>query len=149
MDTKAIDAIVLPKPVGNFLFYRVVSDLVYLSGQTCARDGQMLFQGRVGEDITVEEGYQAARVCMENLFAALKMSVNGDWSRVLECIRLTGYVNSQAPFAKTPAVMNGASDLVVEIMGEEAGQHARSAVGVSALPGNAAVEVEAIFRILN
>lgn len=148
MDTSAIDAIVLPKPIGNFLLYKVVGDIVYLSGQTCSRDGQMKYQGRVGADLSIDEGYAAARVCMENLFAALRQSVNGDWSRVKECVRLTGYINSEAPFAKTPLVMNGASDLVIEMMGES-GRHARSAVGVSALPGNAAVEVEAIFRIAN
>ena len=146
MDTSTIDAIVLPKPIGNFLLYKVVGDIVYLSGQTCSRDGQMKFQGRVGADLSIDEGYAAARVCMENLFAALRQSVDGDWSSVKECIRLTGYINSEAPFAKTPLVMNGASDLVIELMGES-GRHARSAVGVSALPGNAAVEVEAIFRI--
>ena len=148
MDTSTIDAIVLPKPIGNFLLYKVVGDIVHLSGQTCSRDGQMKYQGRVGADLSIDEGYAAARVCMENLFAALRQSVNGDWSRVKECVRLTGYINSEAPFAKTPLVMNGASDLVIELMGES-GRHARSAVGVSALPGNAAVEVEAIFRIAN
>jgi len=146
MDTSVIDSIVLPKPVGNFLPYKIVGDMVYLSGQTCSRDGKVLFQGQVGSEISIDEGYAAARVCMENLLAALRMAVNGDWSRVIECVRLTGYINSEAPFAKTPAVMNGASDLVVELFGD-AGRHARSAVGVSALPGNAAVEVEAIFRI--
>jgi enamine deaminase RidA (YjgF/YER057c/UK114 family) len=100
----------------------------------------------VGVDVSVEDGYAGARVCMENLFGTLKQAVGGDWNRVLECIRLTGYVNSTAPFGKGPAVINGASDLVVELMGE-AGRHARSAVGVAALPGNATVEVEAIFRI--
>lgn len=146
MDTSTIDAIVLPKPVGNFLPYKIVGDIVYLSGQTCSRDGQMRFQGRIDEELSIEQGYEAARMCMENLLAILRQVVDGDWSRVVECVRLTGYVNSEAPFAKTPAVMNGASDLVVELLGD-AGRHARSAVGVSALPGNAAVEVEAIFRI--
>lgn len=146
MDTSTIDAIVLPKPIGNFVLFKVVGDIVYLSGQTCSRNGQMQYQGRVGSELSIEQGYAAARVCMENLFAALRMAVNGDWTRVHECVRMTGYINSEAPFAKTPLVMNGASDLVIELMGES-GRHARSAVGVSALPGNAAVEVEAIFRI--
>lgn len=133
-------------PGGNYVPFKQVGELVYLSGQTNNRDGKLTQTGQVGVDVSVEDGYAGARVCMENLFGTLKLAVNGDWDRVFECVRLTGYVNSTAPFGQGPAVINGASDLVVELMGE-AGRHARSAVGVAALPGNATVEVEAIFRI--
>lgn len=83
---------------------------------------------------------------MENILSVVRVAVNGDWSKVVSCVRLTGYVNSQAPFGDGPKVINGASDLLIEIMGEE-GRHARSAIGVSALPANAAVEIEAIFEV--
>jgi enamine deaminase RidA (YjgF/YER057c/UK114 family) len=127
-----IEAMSPRTPGGNYVPFKQVGELVYLSGQTNSRDGKLTQTGQVGVDVSVEDGYAGARVCMENLFGTLKQAVGGDWNRVLEC--------------KGPAVINGASDLVVELMGE-AGRHARSAVGVAALPGNATVEVEAIFRI--
>lgn len=141
-----INTLAARPPGGNYVPYRIVGDLVYLSGQTSSRDGRVMYAGRVGQEISVKDGYAAARVCMENLFASLRVAVNGEWDRVVGCVKLTGFVNSQAPFGDGPSVMNGASDLVIELMGES-GQHARSAVGVSALPANAAVEVEAIFHI--
>lgn len=141
-----IEALGPRAPGGNYVSFKQIGELVYLSGQTNSRDGKLTHTGQVGVDVSIEDGYDGARTCMENLFGVLKQSVNGDWSRVVECVRLTGYVNSAAPFGQGPAVINGASDLVVELMGD-AGRHARSAVGVAALPGNAAVEVEAIFRI--
>jgi enamine deaminase RidA (YjgF/YER057c/UK114 family) len=121
-------------------------DLIYLAGQTCSRNGVMLYTGQVGTEVSIEDGRKAARICMENLLAALHKAVDGDFSRVLQCVKLNGYVNSVAPFGDGPLVINGASDLVIELMGD-AGRHARTAVGVSALPGNASVEVEAIFRV--
>ncbi|MFO7746969.1 MAG: RidA family protein [Orrella sp.] len=141
-----IDALPLRPSGGNYVPFTQVGELVYLSGQTSGREGTLVHQGQVGIDLTVEQAYQAAQLCMENLFAALKQAVHGDWDRVQACVRLTGYVNSVAPFGQGPAVINGASDLVVELMGD-AGRHARTAVGVAALPGNAAVEVEAIFKV--
>lgn len=133
-------------PGGNYVPYKQVGELLYLSGQTSSRSGIEPVTGRVGVDLTVEQAYEGAKICMENLLFTLWQAVGHDWSRVLECVRVTGYVNSAAPFPSGPAVINGASDLVVKLMGE-AGRHARSAVGVAALPGNTAVEVEAIFRV--
>jgi len=132
---------------GNYVTHRQVGSLVYLSGQISMRPDGTLYSGQIGVDLSVLEGYEAAQVCMENLFVALLAGLQGDWDRIVSCVRLTGYVNSQAPFADGPKVINGASDLVVEVLGPVAGQHARSAVGVSALPRNAAVEVEAIFEV--
>lgn len=143
---QVINTLAARAPGGNYVPYRIVGELIYLSGQTSSRDGRVLYAGKVGQDIGVHEGYAAARLCMENLFASLRMAVQADWSRVLGCVKLTGFINSEAPFGDGPKVMNGASDLVIELMGNS-GQHARSAVGVSALPANAAVEVEAIFHI--
>lgn len=136
----------IPAPTGNFVPYRRVGDLVFLAGQTCSRDNVMVYCGQVGRDLSVADGQQAARLCMENLLAALREAVQGDWSQVVQCVKLNGYVNSTVPFSQCPDVIDGASNLLVALMGE-AGKHARTAVGVSALPGNAAVEVEAVFLL--
>lgn len=138
--------IAIPTPTGNFVPFCQTGDLVYLAGQTCSRNDKMLYCGQVGVDLSVADAQKAARVCMQNLLAALYRAVDGDFSRVQQCVKVNGYVNSLAPFADGPTVINGASDLVVALMGDR-GRHARTAVGVSALPGNAAVEVEAIFRV--
>lgn len=133
-------------PGGNYVPYRQVGNLLYVSGQTSTQAGREPVVGQVGKDITVEQGYEGAQICMQNILSVVRMAVAGDWGKVLSCVRLTGYVNSEAPFGDGPKVINGASDLVVELMGKS-GRHARSAVGVAALPGNAAVEVEAIFEV--
>ncbi len=138
--------IAIPTPTGHFVPYCFTGDLVYLAGQTCSRNDIMLYTGQVGVEVSIEDGQKAARTCMENLLAALYKAVDGDFSRVVQCVKVNGYVNSVAPFGDGPSVINGASDLVIALMGD-AGRHARTAVGVAALPGNAAVEVEAIFRV--
>lgn len=134
------------EPGGNYVMFRQVGSLLYVAGQTSTQTGRDPIVGQIGKDLSVEQGYEAARVCMENILSVVRVAVNGDWSKVVSCVRLTGYVNSQAPFGDGPKVINGASDLLIEIMGE-AGRHARSAIGVSALPANAAVEIEAIFEV--
>jgi enamine deaminase RidA (YjgF/YER057c/UK114 family) len=131
---------------GNYVLWRQVGNLLYVSGQTSTQPGRESIVGQVGQDLSVEQGYQGAQVCMENILLVVRMAVAGDWAKVVSCVRLTGYVNAQAPFPDSPKVINGASDLIVEIMGDT-GRHARSAVGVAALPGNAAVEIEAIFEL--
>ncbi|UOD49326.1 RidA family protein [Orrella daihaiensis] len=131
---------------GNYVTYRQIGHLLYVSGQTSTQDGRDPIVGQVGKDLSIEQGYEAAQLCMQNILLVLRLAVGGDWSKVASCVRLTGYVNSEAPFGDAPKVINGASDLIVEIMGES-GRHARSAIGVAALPGNVAVEVEAIFEL--
>jgi len=145
-EIKAIEQFPTRQPGGNYVPWKQVGETIYLSGQTSSRMGIEAVTGQVGVDVTIEEGYAGAKICMENLLFTLWHAVGKDWSRVVECVRVTGYVNSAAPFPSGPAVINGASDLVVKLMGD-AGRHARSAIGVAALPGNTAVEVEAIFRV--
>ena len=145
-EIKAIEQFPTRQPGGNYVAWKQVGEVIYLSGQTSSRMGIQAVTGQVGTDVTIDQGYAGAKICMENLLFTLWQAVGKDWSRVVECIRVTGYVNSQAPFPSGPAVINGASDLVVKLMGD-AGRHARSAIGVSALPGNTSVEVEAIFRV--
>lgn len=136
-------------PVANYLPYVRSGNLVYISGQICAgADGTIAdaHKGKVGGAVTKEAGQEAAALCVINLIAQLKLAVDGDFSRVVRCVRLGGFINSTPSFAALPAVMNGASDLMVAIMGD-AGRHARSTVGVAELPLDCAVEVEGIFEI--
>lgn len=141
-----VESLPARKPGGNYVPYRRVGSLLYVSGQTSTQAGLEPVVGQVGNDVTVEQAYQGAQICMQNILAAVYTATGGDWTKVNSCVRLTGYVNAQAPFGDGPKVINGASDLIVDIMGES-GRHARSAVGVASLPGNASVEIEAIFEL--
>lgn len=143
---RLVESLPARKPGGNYVPYRRVGNLLYVSGQTSTQGGREPVTGQVGKDVTIEQAYQGAQMCMQNILAAVYLAVDGEWHKVKSCVRLTGYVNAQAPFGDGPKVINGASDLVVEVMGD-AGRHARSAVGVASLPGNASVEVEAIFEL--
>jgi enamine deaminase RidA (YjgF/YER057c/UK114 family) len=141
--------ITLPEPGapgGNYVPYVQVGNLLFMAGQVCRADGKMMYVGKVGRDLPVEQGQKAARLCALNLLAQLKVACNGDLDRVVRCVRLGGFVNSPPDFLEQPKVVNGASDLMVEVFGE-AGKHARTAVGVAALPMDSAVEVEAIFQL--
>ena len=131
---------------GNYVGFVVVNDLVFLAGQVPVENGARKFIGKVGRDVTVEQAQQAARIAAINVLARLKAACGGDLDRVLRCVRLTGYVNAAEDFLEHPKVINGASDLMVEIFGE-AGKHARSAVGAGSLPSGVAVEVEGIFQL--
>jgi len=133
-------------PGGNYVPFVVVGDLAFMAGQVAREAGKMKYTGKVGRDLTVEQGAAAARLCAVNLLAQLKAACGGDLDRVDRCVRLGGFVNSPPDFFEHPKVVNGASDLMVEVFGER-GQHARTAVGVAALPLDSAVEVEAIFQL--
>lgn len=136
----------VPKAVANYVGYKVVGNLVMISGQLPFKDGAILHPGHLGDYVSLEQGVEAARQCAVNVLAQLKAAVDGDWSRVRQCVRLGGFVASTPDFTKHPLVVNGASDLIAEILGES-GRHARAAVGVAALPLGASVEVEALFEI--
>ena len=133
-------------PAGNYVPFVVVGDLAFMAGQVAREAGKMKYVGKVGRDLSIEQGHAAARLCAVNLLAQLKAACGGDLERVERCVRLTGYVNSTPDFLEHPKVVNGASDLMVEVFGER-GQHARTAVGASALPLDSAVEVEAVFQL--
>jgi len=134
-----------PAPVANYVRAVQVGNLVFLSGHGPTRDGSFAYQGKVGAERTVEEGYQAARVVMLNLLASLKEAV-GDLDRVERIVKLLGMVNCTEDFGDQPKVINGASDLLVELYGER-GRHARSAVGMQALPSQITVEIEMIVQV--
>ena len=133
-------------PAGNYVPFVVVGDIAYMSGQVAREAGKMKYVGKVGRDISIEDGQAAARLCAVNLLSQLKAACGGDLDRVERCVRLSGFVNSPPDFFEHPKVVNGASDLMVQVLGER-GQHARTAVGVAALPLDSAVEVEAIFKL--
>ena len=133
-----------PIPVGSFVTARRAGDLVYAAGQTpWQADGTLLFPGKVGCDVTPEQAYQAARLAALRLLSELAAEVDLD---DIQFVKVNGYVNAVSDFGDHPIVINGASDLLVEIFGER-GRHARTAVGVASLPNNASVEVEVIARI--
>ena len=141
--------IVLPPPGapgGNYVPFVLVGELVFMAGQVAREAGKMKYVGKVGRDLSVEQGQAAARLCAVNLLAQLKAACAGDLDRVERCVRLGGFVNSPPDFTEHPKVVNGASDLMVEVLGER-GQHARTAIGVAALPMDSAVEVEAVFLL--
>jgi enamine deaminase RidA (YjgF/YER057c/UK114 family) len=133
-------------PGGNYIPFVQVGELVFVAGQVTRLDGKLHFVGKLGRDLDVETGQQAARLCALNLLAQLKVACGGDLDRVVHCVRLTGYVNATPEFGEQPKVINGASDLMVAVFGD-AGRHARAAVGVASLPAGAAVEVDAVVEL--
>ena len=133
-------------PAANYVPFKKSGSLVYISGQVPSVAGKDQFVGQVGQALTVAEGQQAARICAINVLAQLRQAVDGDLDRVTSCIRLGGFVNCAPEFGEQPQVINGASDLIVEVFGE-IGRHARAAVGCASLPRNVAVEVDAIFEV--
>lgn len=133
-------------PLGNYVGYTVSGNTVYVSGQLPLRDGKVAVTGKVGAEVTVEQGYEAGRICAINLIAQLKAACGGDLNKVRKVLRLGGFVNVAPDFIDAPKCINGASDLFVEIFGDN-GRHARFAVGVATLPANASVEIDGTFEI--
>jgi enamine deaminase RidA (YjgF/YER057c/UK114 family) len=134
-------------PVANYVPYVISGNLVHISGQITMENGDLKFVGKLGADYDVETGQKAARLCALNLVAQLKAAI-GDLDKVSRVVKLNAFVNSAPDFTDQPKVVNGASDTMVEIFGD-AGKHARSAVGVAALPLGVAVEIDGIFEVAN
>lgn len=134
-----------PTPAANYVPFVQVGDMIYVSGQVPMADGALM-KGKLGADADVDAGVAAAKACALSLIAQLKAACGGDLDRVKRVVKLTGFVNCTPDFGDQPAVINGASNLMVEVFGDK-GRHARSAVGSSALPFGVAVEVEGIFQI--
>ena len=132
--------------VANYVPYVVTGNLVFVSGQVTIENGEFKYQGKVGSDLSVEQGQEAARLCALNIIAQLKQACGGDLDRVRRIVKLGGFVNSTPDFKDQPKVINGASDLMVEVFGDK-GRHARAAVSAGALPAGVAVEVDAIAEI--
>ena len=141
--------IVLPTPttpVANYIPFVRVGALLFVSGQICLdASGKLVAKGKLGDGVSVEDGQKAARACAINVLTQVKAAL-GDLDKVKQAVRLGGFINSSPSFLEGPKVMNGASDLMVAVLGDK-GRHARTTVGVAVLPADAAVEVEGIFEI--
>jgi enamine deaminase RidA (YjgF/YER057c/UK114 family) len=135
-----------PAPAANYVPFVKTGNLVFVSGQLPMVDGECRYLGRLGDDVDLEEGVKAARLCAINILAQVKAACDGDLSRVTRVVRLGGFVASTPEFEQHPTVINGASDLMAAVFGE-AGAHARAAVGVAALPRGVSVEVEGLFEV--
>ncbi len=133
-------------PAANYVPYVVSGNQVFVAGQITIHNGEIQYVGKLGRDYGIEDGEAAARLCALNIIAQVKAACGGDLDRVVRCVRLGGFVNSTADFTDQPEVINGASNLMVEVFGDK-GKHARAAVSAAALPRGVAVEVDAIFEI--
>lgn len=135
----------VPVPIANFVPSRRDGGILFLAGQVCEWNGEVRYAGKLGREIDLATGQAAARICGLNLIAAMRQAL-GSLDRVRGCLRLGGFVNCIPEFGQVPQVINGASDLMRDIFGDQ-GAHARTAVGVAALPRGAAVEVDAVFAV--
>ena len=136
----------LPKALANYVPYKIVGKTMYISGQAPVQNGELIYKGKVGSDITIDDGIEAARLCVTNIIAAVKTGLEGDWSKLDSFVKLTGFVNCQDDFTDQPKIINGASDMLVDIFGDQ-GRHARVAVGSNAPPLGIAVEIDAIVQL--
>ncbi len=132
-------------PAANYVPYVISGKTLYIAGQIPFLNGQKMHQGRLGDDFSIEQGQEAARACALNILAQVKAAAGG-WDSVSRCIKLGGFVNATPEFDQHPAVINGASDLIVGVLGDM-GKHARFAVGACNLPFGVAVEIDAIFEL--
>ena len=141
--------IILPEakaPVGSYVATKIVGKLLYISGQISIDENGKLIRGKIGKELTTDEGYDAAKRCGLSIVSQVKNACNGDLSKVKSCIKLTGFVNSTDDFIEQPKVINGASDLISLIFGD-AGMHTRAAISTNSLPLGVSVEVDAIFEL--
>ena len=136
----------LPKALANYVPFKIIGKTIYISGQAPVHNGELIYKGKVGSDISIEEGVEAAKLCVINIIAVLKTGLEGDWDKLDSFVKLTGFVNCQDNFTDQPKIINGASDMLVEIFGDQ-GRHARVAVGSNALPLGIAVEIDAIVQL--
>ena len=141
--------IILPQakpPVGSYVATKITGNLLFISGQISVDENGKLIKGKVGRDLSVDDGYNAAKRCGLSIVAQAKEACNGDLSKIKSCIKLTGFVNSTDDFTDQPKVINGASDLIASIF-EKAGMHTRAAISTNSLPLGVSVEVDAIFEL--
>ena len=133
-------------PVGSYVATKIIGKLLFISGQISIDENGQLIKGKIGQDLTTDEGYKAAERCGLSIIAQAKEACKGDLSKIKSCVKLTGFVNSIDNFTEQPKVINGASDLIASIFGD-AGMHTRAAVSTNSLPLGVSVEVDAIFEL--
>ena len=136
----------LAVPVANYVPFKIIDNMMYISGQAPVKEGELIYKGKVGTDISIEEGIEAAKLCCVNIIAALNRGIDGNWDRLENFVKVVGYVNCKDDFIDQPKIINGASDLLVNIF-EDKGRHTRVAVGSNALPLGIAVEIDAIIKL--
>tara|TARA_Y100000590_G_C15527110_1_gene941707 strand:- start:269 stop:727 length:459 start_codon:yes stop_codon:yes gene_type:complete len=141
-----IELPVAPEPVGAYVAYKIIGKILYISGQLpIDKDGNII-KGKIGKDLTLEDGQKASRLCVANILAQAQKALNGDLNKIKNCIKITGYVNSSDDFIDQPKILNPASEILAGVFGN-AGKHARVAVSANSLPLGIAVEIDAIFEI--
>ena len=133
-------------PVANYLPYKIEQDVIYVSGQLPMLQGKVAYQGKLGDKVNIEQGQEAAKLCLLNILAQVNHALAGKLENIESCVKLGIFINSIADFSDHAQVGNGASNLIVELLGDK-GRHARFAMGAHSLPLNAAVEIDAIFKI--
>lgn len=133
-------------PVANYVGYVTAGNMVYVSGQVTLKDGKFEYIGKLGKEVTIEQGQDAAKLCAINIIAQLKAACGGDLDRVKRIVKLGGFVNSTPEFTDQPKVINGASDFMVAVFGDK-GRHARAAVSAGSLPLGVAVEIDCVAEI--
>ena len=150
IDKKINDmGLILPEvasPVANYVPFKIHNDILYISGQGPIKNGKILYQGKIGDDLTIEDGIEASKICCLNILSIIKHACNSDWDKFKEIVKIGGFVNCSDNFSEHPKIINGASDMLVEILGEK-GKHTRFAVGSNSLPLNMSVEIEAMISI--
>jgi enamine deaminase RidA (YjgF/YER057c/UK114 family) len=135
-----------PDPVGAYVAYKVVGKLLYISGQLPIGNNGKIIKGKIGKDLSIEDGQEAASLCVINILAQVKKAMNGNLDKVKNCVKITGFVNSTDDFKDQPKIINAASEMLTNVFGEN-GKHTRAAVSSNSLPLGIAVEIDAIFEI--
>jgi enamine deaminase RidA (YjgF/YER057c/UK114 family) len=141
--------LIIPEPasaVANYIPSKIIENIMYISGQAPVKNGEIVYKGKIGDKLSVEEGIKAAELCCINIIAHLKKSIDNDWDKLDSFIKLGGFVNCNHDFIDQPKIINGASDLLVNIFGDK-GRHTRFAVGSNSLPLDIAVEIEAVIKL--
>ena len=135
-----------PDPVGSYVAFKKVGNLLFISGQLPISNDGKIIKGKIGKDLTLEDGQRASKLCVINILAQVKKALNGDIDKVKNCIKITGFVNSSDDFKDQPKVINPASETLSKLFGDK-GKHTRAAISANSLPLGAAVEIDAIFEI--
>ena len=135
-----------PDPVGAYVAFKRVGNLLFISGQLPISNDGKIIKGKIGKDLTLEDGQRASKLCVINILAQVKKALNGDIDKVKNCIKITGFVNSSDDFKDQPKVINPASETLSALLGDN-GKHARAAISANSLPLGAAVEIDAIFEV--
>jgi enamine deaminase RidA (YjgF/YER057c/UK114 family) len=135
-----------PDPVGAYVAYKIVGKILYISGQLPIDNTGKIIKGKIGKDLTLEDGQKAAKLCVANILAQAQKALGGDLNKIKNCIKITGYVNSTDDFVDQPKILNSASEILAGVFGEH-GKHTRVAVSANSLPLGIAVEIDALFEI--